>query len=98
MRVSRLDTSTESKQRLNDVKSWAWGEGGTKSRQLTLPEQWWDEMVRGQVSGDQTPPLLLDPFSSNRRSENVCTETEKRVRERRHVRNLMSMGSFGIVL
>ena len=47
MRVSRLDTNMESKQRLNDVKSWAWGEGGTKSGQLTLPEQWWDEMMRG---------------------------------------------------
>ena len=47
MRVSRLDTSTESKQRLNDAKSLAWGEGGTKSRQLTLSEQWCDGMVRG---------------------------------------------------
>ena len=50
------------------------------------------------MSGDQAPPLLLGPFSSNRRSENVCTETEKRVRERRHVRNFTSLGSFGIVL
>ena len=50
------------------------------------------------MSGDQTPLLLLGPFSSDERSENVCTETEKRVRERRHVRNFMSLGSFGIVL
>ena len=48
VRVSRLDTNTEeSEQRPNDANSWDWGEGGTKSGQLTLPEQWRDEMERG---------------------------------------------------
>ena len=47
MLPSRLVTSTETKQRLNDAKSRAWEEGGMKSGQLILPEQWRDEVVRG---------------------------------------------------
>ena len=45
--ASQLDTSTESKQRPNGAKSWAWGEGGTKSGQLSVLAQRRDEVVRG---------------------------------------------------
>ena len=36
MRVSRLDTSTESKQRLNDAKSWVLGRGRNEERAADL--------------------------------------------------------------
>ena len=50
------------------------------------------------MGGDQTPPLLLGPFLSAGVVKMCVYGSRARARERKHVRNFMSLGSFGIVL
>ena len=99
MRAFRLDKSTQGEQRLDDAESWAWRESRTKSGQLLLPWEWRDGVVRGLRWRSGGPAVFRSLPVQQTWLVIFCVYGDReRARERRHARNFMSPGSFGIVL